>query len=129
MKKEKYKIEYVFDKASKQSLWTRIATSTGLSEWFADEVTDVDNELFTFTWNKHSVQAKVIGINPNIYIRFRWMEDEDTDAFFEFRIQKIELTGGLTLEITDFAYPDEKDDSVALWDSEITVLKRTLGIL
>jgi Activator of Hsp90 ATPase homolog 1-like protein. len=130
MKKEKYCLEYVFEKASKSNLWTRIATSTGLSEWFADEVNDEeDGKLYTFTWNKYPSQAEVIGFNQNNYIRFRWLEEENENNFFEFRLHTNELTGGLVLEVTDFAEPHEKEDSMALWDTQITTLRRLLGLL
>jgi hypothetical protein len=38
MKKEKYHIEYVFDKAGKAGLWDYISSVAGLGEWFADKV-------------------------------------------------------------------------------------------
>lgn len=128
MGKEKYTLEYIFDKASRHSLWTRISTPTGLSEWFADEVDDVRENIFAFTWNKYTSEAEVIGLNPNIYIRFRWLEEEDPTVYFEFRLQKIELTGGLMLEITDFSEPEEKEEAIALWNTEVNALKRMLGI-
>ena len=39
MKKEKFHIEYIFDKVSKRSLWNHVTSALGLSSWFADEVT------------------------------------------------------------------------------------------
>jgi len=127
MKKEKFHIEYLFDKASKNSLWNHIATSTGLSEWFADEVTNND-KIFTFIWDSYPEEAEVIGIIPNSYIRFRWIKDENTNYFFEFKLHKNELTNGLVLEITDFIEPSEKEDTITLWNSQIKVLTRILGL-
>ena len=48
--------------------------------------------------------------------------------YFEFRINIEELTSSLALIICDFAEEDEKEDSISLWDSQITDLKRLLGI-
>jgi uncharacterized protein YndB with AHSA1/START domain len=127
MRKENFHIEYVFDNASRSSLWNRIGTAAGLSGWFADTVTNVD-KVFTFTWKNHSMEAREIGINPNNFIRFHWLEDENPDTFFEFRLHKNELTGGLMLEITDFIEPEEKDDSIHLWNKQIKDLKRILGL-
>jgi len=126
MKKEKFHIEFIFDKASKNSLWEHISTAPGLAGWFADSVVD-DGKLFTFQWKNYFNEAEVIGIAPYNYIRFHWLEDEDPSIFFEFRLQKIELTGGIMLEITDFAEESERDDAVALWETQIKTLKRTLG--
>jgi len=127
MKKEKFHIEFVFDKASKNSLWDYFSTAAGLAEWFADFVV-VDGKLYSFQWKNYLNEAEVIGIIPYNFIRFHWLEDENPDTFFEFRLQKIELTGGVTLEITDFAEEKEKADAVALWETQIKTLKRALGL-
>jgi len=127
MKEEEYHIEFVFDKASKNSLWHFISTDAGLSEWFADSVV-IDGKLFTFQWKNYSNDAEIIGIIPYNFIRFHWIEDENPDSFFEFRLQKIELTGGVTLEITDFAEKSERESAVALWETQVRTLKRILGL-
>ena len=53
MKKEKFHIEYIFDKVSRRSLWNHLTTALGLSAWFADEVIINDN-LYTFKWSKEA---------------------------------------------------------------------------
>lgn len=127
MKKEKFHIEYVFDKGSKTSLWNHIATTAGLSEWFADNVA-AEGNIYTFIWNNYPNEAELLSINPGVSIRFHWLEDEDKDTYFEFRIHKIELTGGISLEITDFSDPNEKEEAILLWENEIKILKRNLGL-
>ena len=127
MKKEKYHIEFIFDKASRNSLWDYFSTAAGLAEWFADLVV-VDGKIYSFQWNNYSNEAEVIGIVPYNYIRFRWLEDDYPAIYFEFRLQKIELTGGVTLEITDFAEKSEVESAVALWETQIRTLKRILGL-
>ncbi|MCL1934024.1 MAG: SRPBCC domain-containing protein [Candidatus Azobacteroides sp.] len=127
MDKEVFNIEFVFDKASRNSLWEYISTAAGLAEWFADAV-DIDGKLFTFQWKNYSNEAEVTGMVPNNYIRFHWLDDDHPDTFFEFRLEKIELTGGVSLEITDFAEKNEKESAVALWETQIRTLKRVLGL-
>ncbi|MDO4704265.1 MULTISPECIES: START-like domain-containing protein [Tannerella] len=127
MKKEKFHIEYIFDKVSNRSLWNHVTTALGLSSWFADTV-DIRGNICTFTWKKMQEQAEIIDIKPEVSVRYRWVEEEDENAYFEFIIHTIELTGSTALEITDFAEPDEKMDAIDLWDSQVEVLKRTLGI-
>ena len=127
MKKEKFHIEYIFDKVSRRSLWNQLTTALGLSAWFADEVI-VNKDLYTFKWNKETQEAQVIDMKPETSVRYRWADEEDEHAYFEFIIHTIELTGSTALEITDFAEPGEKKDSIALWDSQVDDLKRTLGI-
>jgi uncharacterized protein YndB with AHSA1/START domain len=127
MKKEKFHIEYVFDKVSNHSLWNHLTTPMGLASWFADEV-NIDRNKCVFAWNKTQEEAEIVSIRPEVSVRYRWLNEEDDHFYFEFIIHNIELTGATSLEITDFAEPDEKADSIAIWDSQIEVLKRTLGI-
>ena len=127
MKKEKFHIEYVFDKVSKRSLWNHLTTPPGLSSWFADNV-DISGDTYIFSWDKTQENAKVISIKPEQWIRYKWEHEIDESIYFEFRIHPIELTGAVALEITDFAEPSEKMDLISLWDTQVEVLKRTLGV-
>ena len=123
----KFELEYNLN-CSPKVLFSRLSTPEGLAEWFADEV-NVDGDLFTFSWNSSESKARLSALKENKLVRFEWigMENEESN-YFEFRINIEELTGDLALIISDFAEPDEKEDSVSLWDSQITHLKRLLGI-
>ena len=127
MKKEKFHIEYIFDKVSRRSLWNHLTTPPGLSAWFADDVT-INNNTYIFKWNRDEQEAEVLAVKPEISIRYRGTDEEEGKVYFEFLIHTVELTGATALEITDFAEPDEKKDSINLWDSQVEELKRTLGI-
>jgi hypothetical protein len=127
MKKEKYNIEYVFDRAGQHSLWEHISSMDGLEGWFADKVS-VNGKIYTFTWETSSAKAEVVAISYNNFIRFHWLDDENPASFFEFRLHKNELTGGIVLEITDFAEEHEKDDAINVWETEIRSLRRILGL-
>ena len=127
MKKEKFHIEYIFDKVSRRSLWNHLTTPPGLSAWFADDVI-INGNIYVFKWNKAEEEAEVLSIKPEMSIRYRWMDEEDENAYFEFQIHSHELTGSTSLQITDFAEQDEKKDSIDLWDTQVEELKRTLGI-
>lgn len=127
MRKEKIHLEYVFEKASKNTLWNYLTAPTGLSVWFADDV-EVKDNFYTFIWNKSPVEAELLNIVPNTKVRFKWADDENPESYFEFKLYTDEITGAVVLEITDFAEPEEKDQSISLWDSQVKLLKRTLGI-
>ena len=128
MRKEKFHIEYVFDKVSRKSLWNQLTTGMGLSSWFADEV-KIKNEHYVFCWNKEQQAATIVAIEPDHFVRFRWDNEEDPNAYFEFKLHLLELTGSTALEVTDFAEADDKSDSIDLWDSQVDDLKRSLGII
>jgi len=123
----KFELEYTLN-CSPKVLFSRLSSAEGLSEWFADNV-DVDGDLFTFFWNNSESKARLAALKENKLVRFEWigMENEESN-YFEFRINVEELSGSLALIISDFAEPEEKEDSVFLWDSQINDLKRILGI-
>ena len=120
-------MEYTLN-CSPKVLFSRLSTPEGLAEWFAEKV-DADGDLFTFFWNNSASKARLSAIKENKLVRFEWtgMENEECN-YFEFRINIEELTSSLALIICDFAEEDEKEDSISLWDSQITDLKRLLGI-
>jgi uncharacterized protein YndB with AHSA1/START domain len=124
--KKKYELEYTIN-SSPKVLFNRLSTPGGLSEWFADDV-NLHGKVFTFIWESSEQQAEVIQRKDNKYIRFRWIGEEDDNSYFEFRLTQDELTGDVSLLITDFAYEDEKDDSIDLWDTQIAELKHVIGL-
>lgn len=127
MEKEMVHLEYVFGKASKNALWNYLTTASGLSGWFADEVTSND-DTYIFVWDKHPAEAEILTHIPLNNIRFRWKEEVNPDVYFEFKLHTNELTGDIVLEITDFAESEEKSETISLWDTQIKRLTRILGI-
>ena len=123
----RYELEYTLN-CSQKVLFSRLSTPEGLSEWFADNVT-VEGDMFTFYWNKSELKARIANLKENKSVRFEWTDRDHRESnYFEFRIIIEELTGDLALLITDFAEPDEKEDAIYLWDSQISDLKRVLGM-
>ncbi|MEX0986542.1 MAG: START-like domain-containing protein [Bacteroidales bacterium] len=122
---EKFELEYTFS-TSPRVLFNRLSTPAGLAEWFADDV-NLKNGLFSFVWDETEQFAEVVSRKDNNHIRFRWVE-EGEETYFEFKIQKDELTGDLALLITDFADKDEKEDAAGLWDTQIAELKHAIGL-
>ena len=124
--KEKIELEYTLN-TSPKVLFSRLSTPSGLSEWFADNV-NLQGNIFTFVWDGSEQQAELVSMKENKCIRFKWIDEENSNNYFEFRINQDELTGGLALLITDFIEKDDKDETAELWDSQINALKRVLGL-
>ncbi|MFA5555756.1 MAG: START-like domain-containing protein [Flavobacteriaceae bacterium] len=125
--KTKYEMEFPIT-ASPQLLYQYISTSSGLSEWFADNVNS-RGEIFTFIWDGEAEKAKISAKKSSEKVRFRWIDEDEneTNYFFEFRIQEDELTKDVSLVITDFAEEDEIEESKQLWETQIAELKLVLG--
>ncbi len=126
--KTKFEIEFPIH-ASPQLLYQYISTPSGLSEWFADNVNS-RGELFTFIWDDSEERAKLLTKKNGERVKFKWLDngdDENSNYFFEIRIQVDEITKDVSLMVTDFSDEDEVDESKMLWDNQIADLKQVLG--
>ncbi len=121
----KYELEYPIH-SSINILYERLSSLSGLAEWFADNV-DVDRDgVYTFTWEGSQQNARLVSKKKNNHIRFQWVESED--EYFEFLIQVDELTGDVSLIVTDFADDeDDQEDATQLWNLQIDTLKHLIG--
>ncbi|GER59441.1 START-like domain-containing protein [Patiriisocius marinus] len=123
--KIKYEMEFPMQ-VSPSLLYTYISTPSGMSEWYADNVNS-RGEFFTFIWEGSEEKAKLLSKKSGERIKFRWMEDEGTEYFFELRIQVDGVTKDVALMVTDFAEEDEVEEGKLLWESMIGELKQILG--
>ena len=122
--KTKFEIEFVIQ-SSPQLLYQYLATPSGLSEWFADNVNS-RGEMFLFIWDGTEEEAKLIKRKSDEFVRFAWEENED-NTYFEMRIIVDEITKDVSLFITDFAEEDEIDEAKMLWENQVSSLKQVLG--
>ncbi len=123
--KGKFELEYVI-RTSAGILYEFLTTPSGLSEWFADDV-NIHEGFFTFYWDGSEQKAKLLGFKDEKFVRFQWVDKPD-GTYFEFKIERDDLTGDISLIITDFA--DEASDletSKLLWDSQVNKLLHVIG--
>jgi len=107
-------------------LYNRLSTASGLTEWFADDVR-VRGKKYTFIWDESEQIAEMTLQKENRLVCFNWLEADEDESYFEFRITRDELTGDVSLLITDFVEEGEEDESKGLWDTQISDLKHVLG--
>jgi len=123
--KVKFEIEFVVQ-ASPSLLYNYMATPSGMSEWFADNV-NLKGDYYSFIWDGSEEKAELLTKKSGDRIKFRWVEDEDEPYFFELRIQVDEITKDVSLIITDFAEEDEIDEGKMFWENQISELKQVIG--
>jgi|GEM_PF-39767 len=123
-KKQLFTLEYPV-RCSPSILYEFLATSNGLQEWFADKVDDKDN-LFVFTWNGNAEKAEVVDRELDKFIRFHWI-NAPKEEYFEFRIEKTEVSNQTILVIKDYAEKGEIKDQTQLWDYQVKELFHRLG--
>ena len=122
--KIKFELEFVIQ-SSPQLLYQYLATPSGLSEWFANNVNS-RGEKFTFIWDGAEEEANLLKRKSDEFVRFSWMANED-DSYFEMKIIVDEITKDVSLFITDFAEEDEVEEAKMLWSNQVSDLKQVLG--
>jgi uncharacterized protein YndB with AHSA1/START domain len=125
--KIRYEIEFQINSSS-QLLYQYIATPSGLSEWFADNVNS-RGEFFTFIWDDSQEKARLASKKTGERVKFRWIDDEnqDTEYYFELIILLDELTKDVSLLVVDFALEEEMEESKRLWENQVSDLKHLIG--
>jgi hypothetical protein len=123
-KKVLYTLEYPV-RCSPGILYEFLSTPAGLQEWFADIVDERDG-VFSFSWNGSAEYADMLEKEEDRFIRFHWTHSHK-DEFFEFRIDKSEVTNQTILVVTDFAEKKEIKDQSQLWEYQVKELFHRLG--
>jgi uncharacterized protein YndB with AHSA1/START domain len=121
----KYELEFPIH-VSPSLLYQYISTPSGMQEWYADNVNS-RGEFFTFIWEGSEEEARLVSTRKTDYIRFQWMVDEETDYYFELKIQVDDITKDVSIIVTDFAEEDEVEEGKMLWENMISELKHILG--
>ena len=121
----RFEVEYVVH-ASAQILFEFLTTPSGLSEWFCDDV-NIRNGIYTFKWEDNEQNARVVKLVEEKLVRFQWTDKHD-NSYFEFRIERDDLTNDISLIVVDFAdTPEERNSTTLLWNSQIDKLLHVLG--
>jgi uncharacterized protein YndB with AHSA1/START domain len=121
----KFEMEFVVH-SSAEMLYEFLSTPSGLSEWFCDDL-NIRNGIYTFIWDDQLQQARLLKTIDQHLVRFQWVDKTD-GSYFEFRIQKDDLTNDIALIITDFAETSsERESSKLLWHSQIEKLMHVIG--
>ena len=123
-KKQQFTLEYPV-RCSPSILFEFLSTPAGLQEWFADKVDERDS-VFSFSWNGATDRAEVLETEEEKFIRFHWLH-APKDEYFEFRIEKSEVTNQTILVIRDFADKGDVKDQSQLWDYQVKDLFHRLG--
>ena len=123
-KKQQYTLEYPV-RCSPNILYEFLSTPSGLQEWFADKVDERDG-VFSFSWNGSDDTAELLDSEEDKYIRFHWSH-APKEEFFEFSIEKSEITNQTILVIKDFAEKKEIKDQRMLWDYQVKDLFHRIG--
>ena len=118
--------------ASRKMLYPYIASASGLSQWFADDV-NVNNQdkTLTFIWDGEENIAKIASQRTNSYIKFEFLprneEEKDDPCWVEIRLEINELTQSVFIKITDYSDIDDEEEVNEIWENNMHALKEIVG--
>ncbi|HEY6438065.1 MAG TPA: START-like domain-containing protein [Ignavibacteriaceae bacterium] len=117
--------------ASIKMLYPYIQTASGLSEWFADNVTISPEKVFTFVWDNEEHKAMMTAHRTNHFAKFEYLPetkvDEKDPSYFELRLEINELTQTTFLKVIDYSDFDDLEELQDLWEGLIENLKKVVG--
>jgi hypothetical protein len=117
--------------ASIKMLYPYIQTASGLSEWFADNVTISPEKVFTFVWDNEQHKAIMAAHRTNHFARFEYLPESKTDekdpSYFELRLEVNELTQTTFLKVNDYSDFDDMEELQDLWDGLVEKLRKVVG--
>ena len=123
-KKVLYTLEYPV-RCSPGILFDFLITPAGLQEWFADKVDERDS-IYSFSWNDTVDKAELLESEEEKFVKFRWLH-MPKEEYFEFRIEKSEVTNQTILIVKDFAEKKDIKDQSQLWEYQVKDLFHRLG--
>lgn len=123
-KKILYTLEFPV-KCSPVILYEFLLNPSSLQEWFADKVDERDG-IYMFSWNGSEERAELLETEENKFVKYRWLHG-GKDEYFEFRIERTEISNQTILVVKDFAEKKDIKDQSQLWEYQVKDLFHRLG--
>ena len=116
-------------KASRKMLFPYINTPSGLSQWFADDVTVDQDKIYTFFWDEEQAQARLVAQRVNKFVRFEFLDGnaEADGSLVEMRLEENDLTGSVFLSISDSVSASDDEEFQAIWNQMADSLREIVG--
>lgn len=123
-----YTAEFEF-KASRKMLFPYITTPSGLTQWFADDVTVNEDQVYTFSWDDEQTQARLAAQRLNKFVRFEFLDesDEEPRPVIEMQLDENDLTGTVFLNVNDSVTADDEEEFRAIWNQMADSLREIVG--
>ncbi|GAA4007753.1 hypothetical protein GCM10022408_19770 [Hymenobacter fastidiosus] len=117
--------------ASPKILYPYLASASGLSQWYCQDVHIDEDHRYNFIWDNQPHFAEMSSHRTNRSVRFVFLDQNKrhtTDAnYLDFTLEESQLTQEVYLRIVD--YSEETDDSELLdmWEGLVLKLRELVG--
>lgn len=110
-------------------LFPYITTPSGLAQWFADDVTVNEDQVYTFSWDDEQTQARLAAQRLNKFVRFEFLDesDEEPRPVIEMQLDENDLTGTVFLNVNDSVTADDEEEFRAIWNQMADSLREIVG--
>jgi uncharacterized protein YndB with AHSA1/START domain len=128
--KRRFEMEYSIN-ASPKILFPYIASASGLSQWFCDDVRlDPDHRL-NMVWDKQSHFAEIAAQRPGRSIRYVFLDEQkrlQQDAnYLDFTLESSRITDEVFLRVTDYSDHSNTEEQLELWEGLVSKLRDQVG--
>ena len=128
--KRRFEREYAIN-ASLKILFPYIASASGLSQWFCDDVRlDPDHRL-NMVWDKQSHFAEITAQRPGRSIRYVFLDEQKRPlldaSYLDFTLEASRITDEVFLRVTDYSDHTDTQEQQELWEGLVGKLRDQVG--
>jgi len=128
--KTRFVVEYPIN-ASPKILFPYLATASGLSQWFCDDVRYVEGQRLNFIWDNDNHYAEISGQRLNRAVRFVFLDEQRqpvADAnFLEFTLDSSQVTDEVYLRVIDYSASLDAREQHEMWEGLVSKLREQVG--
>ncbi|WP_232341369.1 START-like domain-containing protein [Hymenobacter ginkgonis] len=128
--KRRFEMEYSIN-ASPKLLFPYIASASGLSQWFCDDVRLDPEHRFNMVWDKQNHYAEVAIQRPGRSIRYVFLDEHkrpQLDAnYLDFTLEYSRITDEVFLRVTDYSDHTDTKEQQELWEGLVSKLREQVG--
>lgn len=130
MAKRKFVSDYQIN-TSRKVIYPYLSTASGLSQWFADDVTINEDKVYNFIYDGDDHYARPTIMRLNHHVKFEFFDPEDETeqdrSYIEFKLEENELTQTFYLRVADYGDAYDEQEQNFIWEGLISTLKEIIG--
>ena len=117
--------------ASPKILYPYLATASGLTQWFCDDVRYVAGQRLNFIWDHQDHYAEISSQRLNRAVRFVFLDDHrqplvDAD-YLEFNLDSSQVTDEVYLRVVDYSAGQHAGEHQEMWEGLVAKLREQVG--
>jgi uncharacterized protein YndB with AHSA1/START domain len=117
--------------ASPKILFPYLATASGLTQWFCDDVRYVEGQRLNFIWDHENHYAELSGQRLNKAVRFVFLDEHRQplpDAnYLEFSLDSSQVTDEVYLRVVDYSAAHDPTEQQEMWEGLVSKLREQVG--